>query len=895
VNFIKTILLCICLLCKITYGFTQEIYTLNYKNDSVDIKVGEKKVVFYNLIGTNETQKYISVKVNLPEGFKLLTNSSEINLLQVGDLRKLFFTIQSESNTAYGSYAISIEVRKDSLSLFTYPMVLTILKNPKLEIVAIEKPDKLSQKPQEEAKFLLKNIGNTEENIELSTRSGKIIGNTNIFLKPGESAVIRTTQSILFSNQDVRQVSFDLIAKIKDVEKPFSNMFSIPMMSFSSAKSDTYQRFPIEASILYNYYKSQNLSTGSFQFDIKGKGYIDSKDKNLVEFIARGPNNTSNTPRFGTITQYYLGYQTGGFKLDLGDNAYSFSQITENGRFATGIQLKQRIKQNQVTLFYIEPKLIRTIKKEYGLSFTRFVNPSSFVSLVYLNKNHIDNRKQLHTDFLTLLSDFKYKQFNAKAELSLSKTKNTFGGGGFFNSSFDNRKVRLYSNLLYTSKTYYGYYNNSLQVNNAAFYKLNRKTSIGFTKTISQLNPSLDSVFFKVSAYVNNNNFSVDHILNKNNKVRFNFIDGSREDKMEVKSYNYNERFLRTTFEHKYKKFNFRLDGDFGKSQNLLLPKENQKYSDSHRYRSQISYTSKRNFGASVFSEYLETNRYQTSAKNSKYWFYGVTTQFKIRNNVAFNLNYRNNFRPEELYDNQSFVDAAMVVSIKNHDLSFAGNYGYVPTPKPEKTFFATVKYTINLNTPIRKKKGLGHISGKLHGVKTEGVILNLNGKQIMTDKQGNFRFNDLQPGKYFIGASNSTLGYGNIIDQNMPFLIEVTANEVNQVQLDVIPTGKVNGVINTVNKDKVKHENILIEIYKDKFSQLVATDKFGQFQFSELKEGDYQIRILSDNIKKQFIVRNPELKVHVTVGQETMFTFNVEEKKKNVIFQKERIILSDL
>jgi hypothetical protein len=879
------------MLCKITHGFTQEIYTLNYKNDSLDIKVGEKKVVFYNLIGTNEHHKNVSVKINLPEGFKLLTGSSEISFLQVGDLRKLFFTTQVEPNTPFGSYPISIEVRKDSISLFTYTLVFTVLKNPKIEIIAIEKPDKLSQKGQEEAKFLVKNAGNTSENIELTSRSGKVMGNTSIFLRPGESTTIRTTQAILFSNQDLRQIPFDLFCKIKDVEKTFSCMFSVPMMSFSSNKSDTYQRFPIQASLLYNYFKNDGRTVGAFQFDIKGKGYIDSKDKHLLEFIARGPN-TLNTPRFGTTDQYYLGYQTGGFKLDLGDNVFSFSQIVENGRFARGVQVKQRIKAIQLDLFYLEPRLMKSIKKEYGASFTRFLNPTSFVSLLYLNKSHVEKRQALQTEFLSLQSEFKIKRFNAKTELSASKTNKTYGYGGFYNSSFDYAKFRVYTNLLFTSKTYFGYYNNSLQVNNNAYYKLNQKTSVGYAKTISQINPSLDSVFFRVSPFVNNNNFSLDQIINKNNRFRLNFVSGSREDKMEIKTYHYNERFLRATLEHKHKKFNFRVDGDFGQSQNLLLAQESQKYSDSYRYRGYVSYTSKRNFSASVFSEFLKTNRYEANTSNSKYLYYGLNTRCKIRNTLALNLNVRNNFRPEELYDNQSFVDAAMVLTIKNHEFSLIGNYGYIPTPKPEKTLFATVKYTVALNTPIRKKKGLGHVSGKLQGVKTDGVILNLNGKQVMTDKQGNFRFNDLQPGKYYIGASKSTLGYGNIIDQNMTFLVEVLPNQDNKIELDVIPTGKVNGMIHTVNKENLKHENILIEIYKDKFSALVVTDKFGQFQFSELKEGDYQIRILSDNIKKQYLIKNSELSVHVAVGQETMFTFNVEEKKKKVVFQKERIIL---
>ncbi len=107
----------------------------------------------------------------------------------------------------------------------------------------------------------------------------------------------------------------------------------------------------------------------------------------------------------------------------------------------------------------------------------------------------------------------------------------------------------------------------------------------------------------------------------------------------------------------------------------------------------------------------------------------------------------------------------------------------------------------------------------------------------------------------------------------------------------------------NIDNQESALHESILrcLEIIQRTEERIMShknwenPDKFALIQFSELKEGDYQIKIKSDNIKKQFVIKNTDLIVHITTGKETIFTFNVEEKKKQIQFQKEKIILTDL
>ncbi len=888
------ILILILTICKFTTGFAQEFFTQNYEQDLIDLKVGEKKVVFYNLIGTDRDLKNTQVQISLPGGFKLLTNSSEISSLKIGELKKLFFTLQVEPNTAFGSYPFLIKLIESNTVLTEYPMRINLEKNQKIEITPIDKPYKLSQKAQEEVSFLVKNAGNDTETIELSSRSGKVLGSSKINLLPGQSKIIKTQNDLPTSNQEIRLISFDLLAKLKDIEKPFVSVFTAPIMSFATSKSDPYQRFPISASVMWNQFNSSTEKVGAFTFDISGKGFIDNKNKHLVDFIARGPNNFE-LPRFGNIDQYFLGYETGRWRAEIGDKMFSISDITDNARFAKGIDLKRKVGKDEISVFYLKPRFIKTISYEFGATFTHNFNENLKSSVIYLHKNHQEKSFWRNSDFVSLKSEFEKSIFKGRGEISLSASQGVVSSGFFYNSSLELKKLRVFTNAIFTGKNYFGFYNNSLLFNNSAFYNISKKTTVGFSKNISQLNPSLDAFIYTISPYFSSNNFSINHDINKYNMLRFNFITGEREDKMEVQTYHYKERLLRYFYDLKMSQWNVRIDGDIGKTLNLLEAKDSQKYSDSYRYRGLIGYTPKRNFGASVFLEHLNTTRFSALNNQTKFWFYGINTQLNIKNSLNVNLNYRNNYTPDELYQSQSFLDASVNYRFRNQEISLMANYGYIPPPVNDRNFFATIKYTIHLNTPIRKKKGLGRVEGKVEGVKTAGVILNLNGKQVMTDAEGRFAFNDLVPGKYYLGANKSTLGFGNVLDANMPYLVEIAPNEHKPIALNVINTGKVVGNVALKNNESDDLEHILVEIFNDGFSKVTTTDAEGGFQFSELRAGDYQVRILSENIKKQYLIKNTNQNLKVNKGEETLFTFNIEEKKKKVNFQKEKIILTDL
>lgn len=879
---------------KLSPLFAQEFFTQNYENDNLDIKVGEKKVVFYNIIGSDRDLYKTNINIKLPEGFKLLTNTSFLDSLKIGELRKLFFTITVDPSTPFGKYSIEMQLLEKGGILTNYTLYFNLAKNRKIEILPLEKPDKLSQKAQEEIRFLVKNVGNAPELVRLSSRSGRVVGNQKINLQAGESQIISTVNDLPVSNQSIRLISFDLICQLDEVEKPFVALFTVPIMSFATSKSDPYQRFPIQASLVYNKFRSGSENIGAMFFDITGKGFVDNKNKHLVEFIARGPNRFS-MPRFGSIDQYFLGYQNDKLKVELGDKMFVVSNLVENSRFAKGMNLKRTFGKNEASIFYFKPRFIKTIHDEFGSIYTHHFSENFKTSAIYMHKYHEENKQNLGSDFLSIYGEFAKSRYQAKSEISLSKTANLVSSGVFYNSSLDLQKFKMYSNVIFTGKNYFGFYNNSLQINNSAIYYINKKTSVGYAKNISQINPSLDSFYYTVSPYVDNNSFNFNFDVNKRNRFKFYLISGMREDKMEVKTYHYKEQLFRYLYEKTSGKLNFKIDGDFGKSLNLLEVKDLQKYNDVRRMRGYIGLNTHKNYNVSLFLENLKTTKYTAVNNSRNFWFYGVNAQIVLKNSLYFNLNYRNNYAPDELYQSQSYLDASINLRLKNQEFSMTGSYGYIPPPINDKNTFFTLKYTININTPIRKKKGLGAVTGKLEGTKSAGVVLNLNGKNVLTDVNGNFAFNDLVPGKYYLGANKSTLGFGNILEADMPYLIEILPNEKKNIKLEVINTGKIIGDISLNNTEEQDLENIVVEVYNDGFSKVTTTNKNGGFQFSELREGEYKVRIISENIKKQYFIKNAEIELKVKKGTETLYTFEMEQKKKKINFQKERIILSDI
>ena len=874
----------------------QNLHVLNSENKIFEVENFSKKVFFVKITDVPRDYENVSVKIDVPPGFKLITKSNPTFLTE-GIANQFFFALQNDDTAESSIYEFGIHLIEKNKIIASTKASIKLLKFSSIEIFNVNKPEYIDGSIKKDISYVIKNNGNSKETVWLKSRSGDIQGDRNFQLGVGESRAVKVSNTLPIYTNGIKNISFDLSAYLGQNPVPKTSSFSIPYLINSNKRNDPYLRFPINASVLYNQFSTTSRKFGQMSFDINGKGFLDDKQKHRLEFIARGPNNYKLTS-YGFTDQYFIGYNNDKFRIELGDQSFNLSLLTENSRFGRGITVAQKFGKLEIKSFYLEPRFYASIKKEYGIGLKKEFNPYYNLSSLFLRKEHTYFGENLNTDFYNVKSQLIKSNFTLETEGSISVTNGNisyaFQNAGYLRLN----KLVLSSNFIKAAKNYYGFYNDGYLNSNAINYQFSRKLGISFTKAINQTNPSLDSLIFTTSPYSDNNTALISYSINNNNRINFFGIMTEREDRQNSKSFHFKEKILRLRYKSTIKNLNLRLDGDLGETQNLLLTTDKSKVYDQ-LYRGNISfnYAFKKSFSLGAFSEYLQTTKYQTSTnKENQYIFYGGNIAYSFRNYINFRLNYRNNYNLEELYTSRDLLNARLKFDFKNHSLALTGIYN--SALHFNKNLLLSAKYTIRLNTPISKKKGLGSLVGQIKGEKKEGVVFNFNGQKVITDRNGEFRLNDVMAGQYNLALDKSSMGLNNTIDTKWPLIVEVIPDTTKRLVMQSIKTGQLSGSI--VLKDenttkKINLENVLIELYNDHFSKLTTTDDKGNFSFARLKEEEYAIRIISKQISRNFSIKNHESTVAVRIGEDTSYTFQLAEKKKRIRFQEGIIVLSEI
>lgn len=891
---------CLQILAFITFYFinwnlnAQELFLNNEAETDLVFEPNDKKAIFYNLIGTNINLYQADVEVKLPEGWKLLT-STTIKTLLIGEHQEPFFTFQVSDRAKAGQHYISILLKEKGKVVQNFKIELKVKEVRNINVLALEKPKYIEEKPVETIMYLIRNTGNTEEKIFLTSK-GKIIGDGEFNLLVGQSRQVSVAYALPFGLGNINKVSFDLDVRIRNEMKDFGYNFSVPYLAKTNKKSDPFHRFPIEIGFMSNTLRSSEENVSAIQFDINGKGFLDIKNKHKLEFIARGPDRF-NLPRFGNVDQYFISYESKIGRIALGDNNFSASQLIDLNRFAKGIEIGKKFGKWDVSAQHSNPRFFNDIKRGTGLKGEYKINDEKLLRFNLYNKDHIYADEALITNFASAGITLNKQKYQLDSEASLSLTNSRLSGGVFNNFFLNLENFKVNSNLIYTGKEYHGFYNNSIFTNNIVTYKFASKFNISAFQNLSQINPSLDTFYYLVAPYSYNTGFEVAYLPSRRHSFRVNINRGGREDRMEVKKFHFNEDLVRYFYRGEFAKFNINFDGDFGETENLLESLDGLRKANQFRNRINLNYRPMRNMNIGGFAEHLQTSRFSTTTDQTKFLFYGIQSNISIKNRFDMSLFYRNSYAPDELFQSQSFFDFSASYRVKQHELSIVSSYAFIPQPAAEKNLFVTLKYTFRLNTPLQKKRDLGHIRGSINGIQKAGLVLNLNGDKILTDSSGSFTFHDLEPGKYLLNVNKSSIGFGNIVSGNAPIYVNVEANKTGSVEILIVKTGGIQGKVIAYDKEEDHTaflSNIVVEVYKDQFSKLTSTNKFGEFNFSELEEGDYALKIKSEELSKNFMIQNTSSQLTVKKGEDASFTFLLEPKKKKIEFQKETVILTN-
>lgn len=871
-----------------TQVFCQYEVSLRLLTQNLNTTNNEKKAIFFEVENHGKTLTDAELVLELPLGWNTLT-TTPAPVLQTNQKGNILVGVLVNNQAKYGTYKIRATLKKGNQPLAVKVFNITIIQKFSLSVQPVLVPEYLKVGSSYRQSFVILNSGNTSETLELSSNLGEVIGATKIQIPAYKSVQAEVSRPVPEQQSGNQYISIDLHAKPSRVDTTIHSIISVPVYSSTIKRNDPYLRFPIEFSTIYNRFDSPNQTAEALQFDIRGKGHLDFDKNHKLEFIAHGPNRF-NFPRFGNFDQYYVNYANKTIDVALGDKVFQVSNLLEKNRFGRGGDVALAFGSDKIRLFGFRSRFFPLIKSEMGGQFSRSFNENGEFTFSYINKNHFVNNQQVTSNLSSVSYFLQKNNIWLDTEIGVSQTEGKISGGvyNYLYTTFN--KFSFNSNIVYTGKSFFGFYNNSLLINNGLRYQLSKKLTLQFSQNYNNLNPAFDSFIFINVPTFQSISPEINYHFNKRSSLNASFIIREREDRMEPKAFHFKENIFRLFYRKTAGIFQLSTDGDYGKTRNLLAVQDVDSLSNLFRYRLQPSIEVAKLLRFGLYGEYLRTSRYSSTNTVDNLLFYGLNLSYNWKNYLDVNLFYRNNYAPDELFQTQSFFDAQAAVNYKNHALILFSSYGYFPAPLNQTNFFASLTYRFTWNVPLKKRKDLSTIQGAVYRpqqLNNGGFIVSMDGQNITTDQDGSFSFENIVPGQYFLEVKKSSLNFGEIIDQGSAIRLDVREAEVQKINLAVINSGRIEGQIEGITKLAIR-ENLLLKISNENFSRLTTCNRFGGFTFGELKPGVYKIEVVDNKTEGFYQQANLGSLCEVKSGETTEHILKMIPVKKNIQFQED-------
>jgi hypothetical protein len=220
--------------------------------------------------------------------------------------------------------------------------------------------------------------------------------------------------------------------------------------------------------------------------------------------------------------------------------------------------------------------------------------------------------------------------------------------------------------------------------------------------------------------------------------------------------------------------------------------------------------------------------------------------------------------------------------------LELKGLYSFSENTLKEGVNSAEIAYQIPFGIPMGLKKDIGKIKGKifnaedskLSGIK--GVMVRLNNFTIITDNQGDFLFQGLKAGEYYLQVDYSSLDENSIIKNKTPLKVKVEQGEEVEVNIGIcreaivkgeiiqydFPLGKLTEKTNLIKKGGIN--SVYLELKNKNSGEIrrCMSDREGCFVLDDLRPGEWAFSITCINLPSFYYISNYPKELYLKAGE---------------------------
>ena len=864
-------------------------------NSRIPIEPGVTTNLVIRMVNNKVDDETVNLNLDLPKGWRCFSELSDIEASGSQSTLKIL-SINIPSKTPMGDYSIIIEgYTKQGKKFGELKIPVIIVPKYALLIEFINGPEYVFAGDTLLVQFMLQNQSNTKVEIETLLKGTDIKEKSHLELKPDSNILI--TRKIIaekgITKSLRRNISLSAVI-IGKSEYMISNSHFYDVIPGSDVRFDPYNRFPVQLSTLFFTDNPRGRRDYGMLASASGQGFLDRKNTKLLKFHLQGPNRNGQ-PLYSIYDEYFMEYTTPKMNYLIGDRTYQLSFLTEYSRYGRGGRADINLNHFTFGTFVNFPRFFPKIKQESSVYVGYGLPGRLNINVGYLNKlNNTGDINHLMTfnGRASLLKGLKLDW-----EYSLGTVGQEYKQAYKTEVSLISKTINLTYSYLMAQKEYPGYFTDTRDMLVNAGIILSGRINIGVNYSYSHQNVALDTLYGS-SPFSKRLYFILNYGFFNDGRISAGFHYNELQDQMIPMLFNYNEKSLRLNLYKRIGNLGIEFTGDYGKTENLLLP-YNERLNLLYRARLTMNYRISAKFNVNGYATYDQSNRYRYKNYNS--WVYGSSINGSVSKKLSLSLIYQSSYSVEEYNNNRSLFAGLLRYSInKNNTIELSSRYDLTKNSLNEKQFALTGRYIHNFNIPISKKRNIGKLSGSVinKGVKSvAGIILSIGSDQSITDKRGNYTFPMLPAGNYYLMIDYSMAGLSAVPEVPGPYQIEILPGRESRFDIGLTISGNITGEV-TIQKEFSDQDKTYAGI-RDRLGKLLVeanngsevfrifTKENGEFSFENLRPGPWIVRVYQAGIPKEYELINDKINVPLASGQSEHIEVKIKEVRRRIKFQK--------
>jgi hypothetical protein len=827
----------------------------------------------------------LAVHIDKPASWKLMSLPANVHLAP-GESKNVVFLMDIDRACEVGQQELNFQFTDARFNVKLEEKIITAVENiHNLVVKIIRQPRYVTSGDKFQVDFEIRNLGNCVEVFELSSYNGQY-KNKKITLDPNSSIIIEVEERVSGQIEQITYINVGLLLVVEYQDKKVTNTATIKAYPEKTRRSDRYHRVPMEASLIYFGARTSTPYESSLQVEVKGRGYLDPGKRHEVDFTFRAPNRLT-IARVGNFDQYSAQYTYHKDRLTettirVGDFAYNLTNITEMFRWARGVGIDQKIGRFQVGAFLNAPRFIEDVEYQYAVYGKYAVLKNWSVQVSGLQKVVPGSTSPVSLG--SVRNEVNLGKHKFVGEIGTGVKDGVSGIGGELGASGSVGKFNYQSQYIYAEKNFPGFFTNSILANTNLGYRFN-KFGVNASVFYNESNPTIDTIF-TTAPYSVNYQAGFSYFPTPNFRTQLSYVYRIREDRFEIKKFSYRENGVRYRLNYTTEKGNAQLIGELLQTQNLLILSDD---NIANTYVIGLNATRNLTNDLSIggFTQYLYTNRYSEEA--SSLLFYGAELSYRLNEHIDLRGSFRNNYQIEEYNTDRTLLDFRTNAVFGQHQFSLITSHALVRNTVNRTDFYIRGQYTYRFGAPTKKKEGLYSLNGKITAQNPEdaaGVIINIGGQSVITDKNGQFTVNDLTEGLHYLYLESGSIKSGLIPDIDIPHELFIYAGENNKLKFNLTLGGNIKGKIIFPEAAKVNGK-LPIKIVKASLGDkefLTYTDNNGNYHFTNLLPGNWTVRIVNGD-EGAYVVEENNTKLDVVGGETATHHFTMKKKEVKIKF----------